>query len=357
MYPLAKRRFLEALGSGGLLLASNGWARASGRVCAPGLFRRWRFHGGAPLSFGAVVCASGTVAVATHEGYLHALAPDGAFLWSYTVDGALLTGVHLAAADRFVAATSTGKIYSLESDGRPHWVFTAPAVPELVGVDPGKGVLFFTRGRGLYAVSSRAGLLWSLNLRARPVSNLSVDAEGRAWVVTADSKLHRIQTPYFSETFALEFDAREPRLVGFCRAGTLLHVGERLLCLGADGGVRWQRAGVVAAAAVRGGQQVLLALGGELEWVEAASARRASRLALPASSSEVRWSGMTAAKDWVFATSDDGQLLVADRAGKTAQCRLDGGRLFAPVFDAARSQVIVSAGSGMVCAVSLREWA
>ncbi len=357
MYPVKKRRFLQALGGASALLCQGAWAY-TGAVCEPGLFRRWRFHAGAPLCGPAAISASGRVAVASVEGYLHGLAPDGAFLWSYTVDGSLGSGVHLAGKERFVAATSTSRIYLLASDGRPFWVFGAPATPESVCVDVDKGVLFFTKAKGLYAVSNRAGVLWSLNLGALPVSELSVDRQGRAWVVTADSLLHRVRTPYFHKSVSLvgEFpETANPRIVGFCDGGTLVLGARELLCVDLADGVRWRCPKVDAAAAVSGKREVAVVGDGHVAWLDAASGERVGQ-AQASIAGPPTWTGLAAHGDWVFCTSNDGRLAVSTRHGKSRHCRLSYAALWSPTVDARRRQVVVSAGDGEVSAVSWSEW-
>ncbi len=318
-------------------------------ICTGDLYRKWRFHAGAPLSHSPAVSSHGEVAVATHEGYLHALHASGAFSWSYTVEGTLLTGVFVDAADHFVAASSAPKVYSLAEDGTPHWVFTAPRKPDHSVVDPTRGIFFLTRGRGLYALSSKAGLIWSMPLGGNVISPLRMDEEGAVWILTDGGTLHRIRTPYFSAQWPLP-DKDRPQLLDAAGGVALILDGSTLDVVERGGKSRWQRQNVVHAALTRGGKEpqvVVLYGNGELQWLTLKSGKRVRRV----HADGVRPSAISASQSLVFVGGADGRLTVLSTEGIVGQCRVSEAALLQPVYDEARGQVLVAGGDGELAAI------
>lgn len=369
--------------AGAVLLSWSGLANAMGPVCHGGLYQRWKFHAGAPLAAPAVIGAEGQVAVGSHEGYLHSLSWEGAFLWSYTVDGGLLDGVAVGSGQRFMAVSTAGKIYSLAPDGTPHWVFSTGFVPGYGAADAERGIYFVTRGDGLFAVSSRAGFLWSIDLGSAPQTRLRVDAEGYVWFVTGDQRLHRMRTPYFHRSWPLPQSPSSARLVAASTRGALLLAGDELSFVDVEGQTRWQRPEVRAAALTLDGGPPLAVVVGEqdLIWLDGSSGAEIARVALQAPEpSEARSSldskqrlpstttmlgrasqqaaslELAASAERAMLGTVDGQLLAFDRTGRRGGCRISTARLFAPQIDRAHDQVVVSAGNGDIVAVAFEGW-
>src|SRR5690606_31702832 len=84
----------------------------------------WKFHTALPVSGPAVALppspghAYGTVFLASHEGYVHALRADGRFEWSYTVKGGIVHPLgYDSAHNQVLLSTTAGFIYSFRADG------------------------------------------------------------------------------------------------------------------------------------------------------------------------------------------------------------------------------------------------
>jgi PQQ-like domain len=141
---------------------------------------RFRFDAGAALSAPAGVAPDGALCVGTVDGYVHALAADGSYLWSHTVHGAV-TRRPLFAGQHWQIATSSDRIYALRPDGTLSWVFKplSPVISELAA--DANGTLYFVAAdRFLYGVSARG----SVSLRA-PFGDLkagpSLGPDGAIW--------------------------------------------------------------------------------------------------------------------------------------------------------------------------------
>jgi hypothetical protein len=328
------------------------WAQQSQPTCEGSMFEAWQFHAGAPISEPVAVASNGTVAVATHEGYIHAIAADGAFLWSYTVEGGLVSGVHdirrgeSGSNERFVAASYSGRIYSLYVNGRPHWVYQSKYRPERSAVFAGKGLFFFTNGRSMYALSSRAGLLWGAGLGAAVRSRLYVDTAGAVWMLTANRRIHRLRTPYFHDSWELASD--EAQLIGTLGDGALVVDGESVRLLNPKGKSRWERDGVLAAALPRPASPkdlvAVLTNRRKLVWLDPKHGRpRGKPVAV-----EADWKLIGAAGQRALLRDELGRLWAVERMGARSYCRLGSAPVLPPAFDRQRTQLVVATGDGRV---------
>lgn len=309
-----------------------------------------RFHAGAPLSARPLVTAAGNVFVGTHDGYLHALSSQGAFLWSYTVEGALLNALASDGA-RVYAASSLGKIYSLGEDGHPIWTFLSPITPDTGLVYSSKKLVFFGERDSLYAVSTRAGLLWQAPLFAKIADGPRVDAQGRAWVITQDGKLHRIQSPGVRRGFSLPqaADYSIVRLSGQPQPSTtaLVRVGHSVIALDAEGLQQFRVEGVQHASPAAGQSWVAvttIAGRSELAWYEGSLQQRSAQLEHTAGAPPL------VDADWVFVVGPRGELTV-HHLGAQFSCRLGAAPLFQPVSDGFGG-VWIAAGDGNLFALS-----
>jgi len=128
---------------------------------------RWCFGAGAPISGAPAIGPQGQIYVATHEGYLHALDRSGAFLWSYTVKGAIHVPPVILPNGAVVVATRQNLIYAFRPNGRRLWVYRVPETVQTPLAVSDKGTLVFGAGRTHgYAVSSLGGLVWRVKLPA-----------------------------------------------------------------------------------------------------------------------------------------------------------------------------------------------
>jgi len=85
----------------------------------------WRFRSASPVSGSPAVSSRGLVYVASVEGYVHALGPDGHFRWSYGLRGIPLGAPAVDDAGGVYVATSEGRLYALGADGQLVWALGA----------------------------------------------------------------------------------------------------------------------------------------------------------------------------------------------------------------------------------------
>lgn len=148
----------------------------------------YRFTASASLFARPGLGRDGSVYVGSGDGYVHALAPDGAFRWSYTVKGRVAAPpVEEASSGRVFVATSEAKLYALESDSHLRWVFPLPVAPKSELTLTAKGTLYFVgQDDHLYGVTTGGALtlrLAAAHARSAPV----ILTTGQAALVLGDS--------------------------------------------------------------------------------------------------------------------------------------------------------------------------
>jgi len=125
------------------------------------LRERFRFHAGAPLIAPAGIADDGTVCVGTSDGYVHLLAPDGAYRWSFTVRGSV-TRRPLLVAGLWLIVSNADRVYALTPGGTLSWIFRPPAgvASELAATTLGPAY-FVGEDDSLYALGSHGGVVLS----------------------------------------------------------------------------------------------------------------------------------------------------------------------------------------------------
>ena len=165
------------------LLASG---RGYGSISLKTVFR---FSAGAGLFARPGIGRGGALYVGAGDGYVHALAPDGSFRWSYTLKGRVLTPpVEEASSGRVFVATSEARLYALESDSRLRWVFALPAAPKTELALTSRGTLYFVgEDDHLYGVTTGGAL--TLRLAAPSARSAPVSLEGGLLAVVLGDQL------------------------------------------------------------------------------------------------------------------------------------------------------------------------
>jgi outer membrane protein assembly factor BamB len=134
----------------------------------------FRFSAGSALFAPPGLGRDGSVYIGSAEGYVHALASDGRYRWSYTVKGRIVAApVEDGATARIFAATSEARLYCFEPDAHLRWVFPLPVAPKTELMLTPKGTLLFVGSDDhLYGVTTSGALVLRLaapGARSAPV--------------------------------------------------------------------------------------------------------------------------------------------------------------------------------------------
>jgi hypothetical protein len=233
-------------------------------------------------------------------------------------------------------------------------VFRAKYRPERTAVFDERGVFFFTSGRSLFALSSRAGMLWGTGLGAKVRSRLHVDSEGAVWMLTTNGRVHRLRTPYFHESWELD-DATAAQLVGVLEDGALLVDSGQLRWLDPKGKTRWSKSGVVSAAVARPREKANWVVTqdnrGQLVWLDARTGKaQAETVRVNAPSKLIGVAG-----DRAILSDGSGRVQIVDRRGRQGACRVGGAPALGPAYDRKRDQVVVATGDGNLMGIRFAE--
>lgn len=137
----------------------------SARAAVPAR-RVFHFSASSTLFARPGVGRDGAVYVGSGDGYVHALAADGGFRWSYTVKGRVIAPpVEEPTSGRVFVATSEARLYALEPDSHLRWVFPLPVAPKSELSLTAKGTLLFV-GQDDYLYGVTTGGALSLRLAA-----------------------------------------------------------------------------------------------------------------------------------------------------------------------------------------------
>jgi hypothetical protein len=153
-------------------LGSGRQAEAAPRVAPLEVFR---FSAASALFAPPGVGRAGSVYVGSGEGYVHALAHDGGYRWSYTVKGRIVAApIEEPSTGRVFVATSEARLYALEADSHLRWVFPLPVAPKSeLALTPKGTLLFVGKDDYLYGVTTSGALtlrLAATGARSAPVA-------------------------------------------------------------------------------------------------------------------------------------------------------------------------------------------
>lgn len=148
---------------------------------------RWQFRSASPVSGPPGVSADGSVYVASVEGYVHALGPDGSFRWSYGVRGIPLGPPAVDAAGRVYVATSEGRLYALSAAGQLDWAASVRGRSISAPVWAGGSVYLVTGDRQLYGIPGTGGASSLRDLGAPASAALASLGAGLIAIGTTDA--------------------------------------------------------------------------------------------------------------------------------------------------------------------------
>jgi outer membrane protein assembly factor BamB len=310
--------------------------------------RAWRFHAGAPIEIPPAVTWEGDVVVATSDGYVDFLRPDGTLRWSYTVDGAI-SGAIAVGRRSLIVGTSSGHLVSLSLDGRARW---ATNIPHAITtrVQPERlGLVFFgvASGRIYGALPNGAAISFDVGgqVSSGPIGlrsgGFALGTSAGRLVLFDRTGIKRAQRIASSALFGL-FASPDSTLYALSATS--------LFAVDPGGQTLWAKSGV-RAAAIAGSDVVALEHdGNELEWLDR-TGRTLRRVSLAGQASEAPALGPDGL---LYVPRVDGRLDGLSKNG-VVRTTLDvcHAPLLRPVVDSVRSRLIAAGADGTVVATRL----
>ncbi len=321
---------------------------AASSALAPEEGVAWRFDVGAPPAGAPAIDDAGAVYVATTDGYLHCIEPDGRFRWSYTLSspaasgpmllrpGAAARGRAATADPAVIVATSSGDVYALETTGAARWIYRAKvAVVTPLAIDERGQIHFGARDRNVHAISPGGGGRWRAEAFNAITSGPVVARDRTLAVATRTPKL--VLTRGVLWRRAVRLDA--PVLAPLSTDGERVYAvaGRKLHAVTSDGEVAWTYEGVD---------------GGVTPWAHGVVATSERRVLWLDASGTVR--GSAALDDVPSAPPvvlDGGSVIVAQAGGRLSRVDPDGTRASLPWGEPA-AHVVSNDASGRVVAIS-----
>jgi len=142
----------------------------------------WSFHAGAPLRAPAGV-GEGGIAVGSSDGYVHALRPDGAYRWSFTVKGAIVASPLVDSRGAVYVVTDWRRLYALTPAGTLGWTLPLAGVPlDPVRWSKGGELLIATRQGVAYAIT-RGGVVKAAAALREPLTAPPLPLPSGRWLV------------------------------------------------------------------------------------------------------------------------------------------------------------------------------
>jgi PQQ-like domain len=270
----------------------------------------FRFSASATLFARPGVGPSG-IYIGSGDGYVHALSPEGAYRWSYSVKGRVTAPpLEDPKTGRVFVVTSEARLYALEPDSHLRWVFPLPVPAKTELSLSATGTLYFVgQDDHLYGVTTGGAL--SLRLAASGARSAPVQLESGGTALLLGGALATLKG-YGYERASLE---------ALAPGGVL---GGRL-ALGPDRAVFACEKGLARAFA---GARVELSVASDC-------------LAPP-----------TRGQGFFAVAEANNRVRLFYPSGETQSVRLDATPL-RPVWDAARQRLVVAASTGSVSAFDL----
>jgi PQQ-like domain len=313
----------------------------------------WRFQAAAPIPDTPAVTESGLVYVSTVEGYVHALAADGAFRWSYGVEGVPIGAPAVDHDGEVYVATSARRVYAIRADGHLRWVHRAPARITTSVVSGASSTLYFgASDQRLYALATWGGTLWSRALGQAIVGRPAVSLDGWVGIGTARPELCLFQSGSLVSQLELPAPLRQPVVLGLehrfaVTGGELLAFDEQR-----KPALAW-RAAARYAAASENGEWLVVEDQGQLRWLSPRTGQELDAVSVPGDPSAppaLTNSGVA------ILPLVSGELLVASRQGATLRFKVAASPLWGPSWNEHGNRLVVAAGSGSVASVELGGW-
>jgi hypothetical protein len=313
---------------------------------------QWRFRSATPLTGAPGVSPSGPIYLASVEGYLHALAPDGSFRWSYGL-GAMPVGAPAVDPGGHVfVATTAPRLQAFKPDGQRSWAVGVPARFATPPVWAAPGIIYYAgRDRNLYSVAAWGSAPrphWLGSTAAGALGNL---ADGAIAVGLAAAEAQLFRHASLLARLELAAPSEQPLLGGkahwyaVTRAGiAAFDVSTRALAWTAPA----RRAGLSADE-----RALAIEIEGDLVWLEPTSGRELHRAQLPEAASSPP--ALTNSGVALVPLVSGGLLVIEPRTQRLARLALGAAPAWPPVWSEVSRRVIAAAG-GDVVGIDLSGW-
>ena len=170
---------------------------------------KWAFRTQGRIYADAAIAQDGTIYIASLDGFLYAVSPDGKEKWSFNAGGKIWTTPALAADGTIYFGSDADKIYALTPHGKVKWTLSTEMPPEKKGqkVPAGQwdvdtspvvgpdGTVYFACHYYLYAVRPSGELRWRFQAgvgRVKIFSSPALGPDGTLYFGTQGKRLFAV---------------------------------------------------------------------------------------------------------------------------------------------------------------------
>jgi hypothetical protein len=298
------------------------------------------------------VSPSGLVYLASVEGLLYALTSDGAYRWSYGLNGMPVGAPAVDPVGHVFVATTAQRLYAFKPDGQLSWSLDLPTRFATPPVWAAPGLVYYAgRDRNLYSVPAWGSAPRPHWLGDSAEGELGSLAEGAIGVALATPAVQVFRHASPLGRIDLAASPTQALLGGTTHWYAVTRVG--LAALDASTGAPAWTAPARRAGLSADERALVLEADGELVWREPVTGGELHRVQLSAQTSAppvVTNSGIA------LVPLVSGRVLVIDpKAGRAAQVPVAAAPARAPVWNEASRRLTAAAG-GDVVGVDLSDW-
>jgi hypothetical protein len=313
---------------------------------------QWRFRSATPLTGAPGVSPSGLVYLASVEGYLHALAPDGSFRWSYGLGAMPVGAPAVDPAGHVFVATTAPQLQAFKPDGHRSWAVGVPARFATPPVWAAPGIIYFAgRDRNLYSIAAWGSAPRTHWLGSTAAGALGSLADGAVAVVLAAAEAQVFRRASLLARLDLAAPSEQALLGGKAHWFAVTRAGIVAFDVST-------RAPVWTAPARRAGlsadeRALVIEIEGDLVWLEPASGRELHRARLPEAASSPP--ALTNSGIALVPLVSGGLLVIEPHTQRLARLALGAAPAWPPVWSEVNRRVIAAAG-GDVAGIDLSGW-
>jgi outer membrane protein assembly factor BamB len=210
------------------------------------------------------VDTSGVIYVATGQGRLDAVNPDGTVRWTYRGVSEMCASPAIAPDGTVYIGSRDRKLHAVNAKGKQKWIFkTGGWVDSSVAIGEDGTVYFGSWDKKFYALAPDGSQKWNFVTGGPVVSSPAIDADATIYVGSHDQKLYAFN-PNGSKRWDFPTAGAILSSPAIDRSGTILitSVDGRLYAINPDGTKRWElRTGGITGASPAIGSDGAIQLG------------------------------------------------------------------------------------------------
>jgi len=155
---------------------------------------KWTYDLGGMIRSSPAMSPDGTLYVASGEGKLYAIYPNGTLKWNYTTAGEIFKSSPAVAADGTVyVGSDDSKIYALYSNGTLKWSYTTAGMIRSSPAVASDGTIYIGSNDGkMYALYSNSSLKWSYDTGKYALSSPAVASDGTIYAGKASGPVYAL---------------------------------------------------------------------------------------------------------------------------------------------------------------------